>query len=157
MIKRTLVNLVCGGAGGGGPLADVGLALLRVVVGLFLVVGHGWPKLTDPSPFIDNAVRGTFPAPEVSGWFAILGEFLGGLLLALGLGTRVAALWVAGVFVGAAFLTHGPSFTGDAPFFLPAKGSVEPALLYLVIGLTFALTGGGRFSLDAAIRGKKSA
>ena len=152
MLKRTLLPLLVGGPGGANWPAEIGLLVLRVTSGLFLAIGHGWPKVTNPSGFIDNAVRGNFPAPDVSGWFAILGEFLGGILLALGLFTRPAALWLCGVLAGAAFITHGDSFTGIAPFFMPAQGSVEGALIYLAIGVAFLFTGSGRTGVDRLLR-----
>jgi len=153
MLKR-LTQLAAGGTGGGDLLADLGLAILRVTTGLFLAVGHGWPKAMAPSGFIDNAVRGNFPVPEVSGWFAILGELVGGVLLAAGLATRVAALWIIGVFIGAAFVSKAEGFESLDKFFLPAPTSPEPALLFLLIGVTFLLTGSGRFGADRFLRRK---
>lgn len=152
MFKRILSPVLFGGPGGANRSAEIGLLVLRLTSGLFLAIGHGWPKLTNSSGFIDNAVRGNFPAPEISGWFAILGEFLGGILLALGLLTRPAALWLCGVFAGAAFITHGDSFTGGAPFFMPAQGSVEGALIYLAIAVTFLFAGSGRTGIDRLFR-----
>ena len=59
-----------------------------------------------------------------------------------------------GIFAGAAFMTHGDSFTGNASFFLGqgADRPVEPALLYLVIAVAFALIGSGRFGVDRYLR-----
>ena len=152
MLKRTLLPLLVGGPGGANWPAEIGLLVLRVTSGLFLAIGHGWPKVTNPSGFIDNAVRGNFPAPDVSGWFAILGEFLGGLLLAAGLATRAASLWIIAVMAGAAVVTHGDSFTSRSKFFLPADGAAEPAVLYLLIAVAFAVVGSGRFGADRFLR-----
>jgi hypothetical protein len=79
------------------------------------------------------------PAPTLLGWFAILSEFAGGLLLALGLFTRAAGLAVAGTLFIAAFKVHAAD-----PF-----AKKELALAYAVVGLAFALSGGGRYALDA--------
>ena len=73
-------------------LADAGLLLLRVFAGLSLAGAHGWSKVTNPSGIIKGAGDLGFPAPALFGWAAALSEFLGGLLLAIGL------LW----------LLHGP-------------------------------------------------
>ena len=151
-MKRLLNTILFGGPGAASPLADFGLAVLRVSSGLFLAIGHGWGKVTAPSGFIDNAVRGNFPVPDVSGWFAILGEFLGGLLLAAGLATRAASLWIIAVMAGAAVVTHGDSFTSRSKFFLPADGAAEPAVLYLLIAVAFAVVGSGRFGADRFLR-----
>lgn len=146
-MKKIFNHLLFGGVGGSTPLADLGLAVLRIGTGLFLSLNHGLSKISDPSAFINGGVRGSFPAPDVTGWFAILGEFLGGLLLAAGLATRLAGLWIVGVMIGAAFVVHGGSFTGERPV-----GEAEMALLYLFIALLFALVGSGRFGVDRFLR-----
>jgi len=47
-----------------------------------------------------------FPAPALFAWAAALAEFLGGLLVFLGLGTRVAAAFAAFTMVVAGFARH---------------------------------------------------
>ncbi len=148
MFGKAINRLLFAGPGGATVVADLGLTILRVASGAFLAIGHGWPKLFKSEGFIEQVAAQGFPAPALMGWGAILGEFIGGILLALGLATRPAALWLAGVFAGAAFMTHAASFTGDAPFFMPAKGAVEGALLYLAIAVMFVFTGSGRFGVD---------
>ena len=152
MLGKLANRLLFSGAGGATVAADLGLAVLRVTSGLFLAIGHGWGKIAEPNDFIGGVESMGFPAPTLMGWGAILGEFLGGILLALGLATRPAALWLVGVFAGAAFVTHGDSFTGDAKFFMPAQGAVEGALLYLAIAVLFLFTGSGRFGVDKYLR-----
>ena len=46
----------------------------------------------------------------------------------------------------AALIVHA-----DGPFFMPAPGSKEPALIYLAGFALLFFTGGGRFSLDAIL------
>jgi putative oxidoreductase len=68
--------------------------------------------------------------------------------IAIGLCTRPAAFVLGFTMVVAAFGVHGA-----APWFM-AQGvpvSKEPALLYLIPMIAIILTGGGLFSLDAAI------
>ncbi|MCA9564899.1 MAG: DoxX family protein, partial [Myxococcales bacterium] len=79
-----------------------------------------------------------FPNPILFGWLAILGEFLGGLLMAAGLATRVAAIWIVGVMLGAGLVAHA-----DDPW-----GRKEFALTYAVIALFFFFYGGGKLSAD---------
>jgi putative oxidoreductase len=147
-------RLLFGGVPTAGWLGELALLLLRVTTGVFMAVGHGWPKAINPGPFIENAVRGKFPMETLSGWFAILGELVGGALLALGLFTRIAAAWVAAVMAGAAFISHAGSFTGEQSFFLGpgARGPVEPALLYLALAVAFMVLGSSRTGIDRVLR-----
>jgi putative oxidoreductase len=127
---------------------DAGVALLRITSGLFLAIGHGLPKASSPGGFIDYVDKLGAPLPTLNAWFAIGGQLVGGLLLASGLLTRVAGLWIFATFIGAAFLGHPDNWGSVKAFFLPADGSPEPAVLYALIGLTFFFLGSGRFGAD---------
>jgi putative oxidoreductase len=75
------------------PLQPLGLLLLRLSLAVIFVT-HGYPKLSHPS----GAVRGIFIQHGLPGYFVYVAgvlEVFGGLLLALGLFTRVAALLLA--------------------------------------------------------------
>ncbi len=72
-------------------------------------------------------------------------EFFGGLLLALGLATRLVAPLIAGQMFFIVFVVHW-----QAGFFA-AKGGFEYPLLWGVVALSYALRGGGHCSLDALI------
>lgn len=143
-----------GGPGGAAPLADVGLALLRVSVGLMMAFGHGWFKFPPPAGFVEGVGKLGFPAPGAFAWGATLSEFFGGLLLAMGLLTRPAALLVVGTMAVAAFGQHAAdplflqSIPRDAPPELKGRAK-EMALLYLMPALLFVFTGSGRYGLDA--------
>jgi len=72
----------------------LGLLVLRVIVG-FLIAAHGFQKLTTVGPA--GFGRGTLdplgvPAPVLAGYVVIFVELVGGILLILGLLTRLAAL-----------------------------------------------------------------
>jgi putative oxidoreductase len=123
---------------------SAGLLLVRVVVGVAFVL-HGWPKVQNPFGWMagmENAPPGVLQA------LAAGLEFFGGILLALGLVTRVSALALASVMVGALVLVHIPK--GD-PFVAPGKPSWELAAVYFAISLLILVTGPGRYSLDAAL------
>ncbi len=135
-------DLLFGGAGGGSRAADAGLLLLRVFVGLGLALAHGLGKLPPSERFLAGVAEMGFPFPVLFGWAAGLAEFGGGLLLAVGLLTRPAALFVGVTMVVAAFIRQAGS-----PF-----GERELALLYLAPALLFLLAGGGRYALDAVLR-----
>ena len=132
-------KLFFGGDGGATPLADTGLLLLRVFAGLSMALAHGWGKVQDPSSIIGNARGLGLPAPGLMGVAAMIAEFLGGLLLAIGLATRPAAFLIACTMGVAAFMFHG----GDR------YKSQELALLYLAIAVCFMFTGSGRYGADA--------
>ncbi|WNZ59950.1 DoxX family protein [Myxococcus sp. MxC21-1] len=120
----------------------VGLTLIRVVFGLSLALGHGLPKLTgDMSKFAAGVAQLGFPFPTFFAWCATLAEFLGGLLVAVGLFTRPAAA-MAGFTMAVALYRHRTD-----PF-----GRMEMALLYLAVMAGIALIGAGPWSLDAKVR-----
>lgn len=125
-------------------LTDIGLLILRVFSGLALALAHGWGKIP-PSPGFVGMIGGMgMPAPELFAWLAAIAEFGGGLLIAVGLLTRPAALLVAGQFMFVVLLAHA----GD-PF-----GDRELPLFFLVTAPLFLLSGAGRYSVDAALRGR---
>ncbi len=89
--------------------------------------------------------------PTVAGWIGILAEAVGPVLLVLGLGTRVVALLLAGVMVGAVVLVHRPN-----GFFMnwfgQAKGEgFEYHVVMLGALAALLVTGGGAFSLDQVL------
>lgn len=117
---------------------DAGLLVLRVCAGLFMAFGHGLGKIPPSSGLIETTGKLGFPMPVLFAWMAGLSEFLGGLLIALGLFTRPAAFFWILTMGTAAFLRHA-----DDPF-----STKEKALLYLTVGLFLALSGGGKYSLS---------
>src|SRR3712207_649516 len=143
-MRRLLRDILIGGAGGRSPLADAGLAVLRVTAGFLMAYGHGLGKVKDPSMIIKGAGGLGFPAPTFFGWMAALSELGGGIPLALGLATRPAGFLLACTMATAAFMAHARD----------PLARKEMALLYLAIAVLFVLTGSGRFGLDALLRGR---
>jgi putative oxidoreductase len=119
---------------------DIGLLLLRVVSGAMLMQ-HGGQKLFGFPPPAGGAFAG---APELFSqmWIAGVLETFGGLLLVLGLLTRIVAFILAGELAVAYFLAHAPRA------FFPILNRGELAALYCFVFLFFAAAGGGRYSLD---------
>lgn len=127
------------------PSTSLGLLLLRVAAGATMAAGHGWGKLL---AFSEEAA--TFPDPlgignRLSMTGAVGAELFCSALVALGLGTRLAALPVAFTMTVAAFVIHASD-----PF-----GRKELAIVYLAIFLALAIVGPGRYSLDARWFGGK--
>jgi len=118
---------------------DAGLLLLRLWFGLALAFSHGLSKMGDLPSFIAAVERRGIPLPALTAPFAAASEFIGGLLLALGLFTRPAGLAVFATMLVAAFHVHAAD-----PF-----SKKEFALAYGVAALVLAIVGPGRFSVDA--------
>lgn len=121
---------------------------LRLVVGA-VMAGHGSQKLFGwfngyGFEATANAFAGMGLKPGVvMAGLAGGGEFFGGLLLILGLFTRLAALNTA-VIMGVAILTAHSS-----AFFLPS--GMEYALTLRAASLVLLETGGGALSFDSKI------
>jgi putative oxidoreductase len=122
---------------------DTGLLLLRLVIGLTLLA-HGAQKLFGGLEEASAAFEklGFVPGRR-SAILAGLAEIGGGLLLALGLATPVAAAVVFGVMFVAGVSVHLKQ-----GFFL-SKGGYEYTLALGLAGLSVAFTGPGRVSIDA--------
>ncbi len=128
----------------------VGILLLRLTVGLTLAA-HGAQKLF--GWFGGYGIDGTGQFLETLGFrpgrrFALaagLAEGFGGLLLALGLLTPLAAAIIFSVMVVATLSVH------VAHGFFISSGGYEYNLVVGVAALTIAFSGPGPLSLDAAL------
>jgi len=111
-------------------------AVLRIISGL-LFACHGAQKLF-----------GAFGGhPMTSGIMMVAGpiEFVGGLMIALGLWTGIAAFIASGEMAVAYFMVHFPS----GP--IPIENKGELAVVYCFLFLYIASAGSGAFSLERAI------
>ena len=137
----TLRRLVFG-SGDTSTATDVGLLLLRLGFGLTMAFAHGLGKIPPSAGFVEGTAAMGFPLPALFAWAAALSEFVGGLLIAVGLATRPAAVLLATTMAVAAFVRHGADPFADK----------EMALLYLFASLALAAAGAGRYALDRAFR-----
>lgn len=135
------------------PLVSVALLLLRLFIGpCFLVHGLGKLGIVGPGNmdgFVGWLESLHFPAPRLQARLAMLTELLGGVLLALGLFVRPAALLLLGTMIVAAAFGHkggGYLVTNDPP------GNEYPINLGAIC-LVFILLGGGAYSLDSVLFG----
>jgi len=118
---------------------DAALLVLRLAFGLALALAHGLSKVSDLPKFTAGVAARGMPLPELLGPLAALSEFAGGLLLAVGLFTRPAALFVLVTMLVAAFHVHAAD-----PF-----QKKELSLAYAFVAIVLLLAGPGRYSLDA--------
>ena len=132
------------------PRVDAGLALLRVVLG-GVFMAHGAQKLF---VYGFGGVTGAFtqmgaPLPGITGPLVSLLEFFGGIALVIGLLTRLTALGLAAVMVGAIVLVHLA-----AGFFAP--NGIEFPLTLMAGAVALALTGPGAWSVDAVLARRRT-
>lgn len=119
-------------------LADLAL---RLFAGLSMAFAHGLGKIPPSEGFINNLDGQGLPLAFLFAWAAGLSEFLGGLFLALGFSTRLAALFMTLTMLYAGLIHHS-----DDPF-----SSKEKALLYAAIGIFYTLRGAGKYSVDRMV------
>jgi putative oxidoreductase len=133
---------------------SVALAVLRIGLGL-VMFPHGAQKLL--GWFGGAGFSGTMgaftgmgiPAPLV--FLLIVGEFLASLMLLTGFLTRVGALVVSAIMIGAIFVVHLPH-----GFFMNWSGAqsgegFEFHLLAIAMAIALMLGGGGVGSVDRLI------
>lgn len=129
---------------------DFGLLVLRLVVGLTLAA-HGTQKLF--GWFGGYGLAGTggfmeqlgFHPGKRAAFLAGLTETVGGVLLALGAATPLAAALILAVMLVAVATVH------FAKGFFVSNGGYEYNLVLAVAALTLAFVGPGAISLDAVL------
>lgn len=125
---------------------NLALLLLRIVIGLMMIFGHGWGKLM-------KVIDGNWAFPEIMGMpssvsliLAVLIEVGCSILLILGFRTRLVATFLFLIMGSALLFVHGqdPLFIAHAD----GGGSKELPILYGIVYLTLALAGGGRYGVS---------
>lgn len=118
------------------------LSVLRIVVAL-LFMEHGTSKL-----FHFPMDMGHVPLFSLIGLAGVL-EVFGGALVALGLFTRPVAFILSGEMAFAYFMAHAPGG------FWPLINHGEAAVFYCFAFLYLAAAGGGAWSLDNMLKGRR--
>lgn len=129
---------------------DIALLILRIVVGL-LFVGHGAQKLF--GWFGGGGLSGTaqwlgsmgFNPPRFWAAVAGLAEFSGGLGLAVGFLTPIAAAAIIGVMLMATFKVHWPHGLWNS------NNGYELPLINMAVALVLGLLGAGQHALDRVL------
>lgn len=121
---------------------DLGLLVLRLSLGGMLMIGHGWGKLKGFTGMMHQ-----FPDPiglgsTVSLTLVVFAEFFCAAAVILGLLTRLSAIpiFIAMVVAGLVFHEADP------------WQKKELALAFASSALVLTIMGGGKFSLDHALR-----
>jgi putative oxidoreductase len=117
------------------------LGILRIVTAL-IFMEHGTQKLFGvPAP-----PGGGFPETFSLLWIGGVMEFVGGLLILLGLFTRPVAFLLSGEMAVAYWMFHAPQS------FYPALNGGDAAILYCFVFLFFVFAGPGAWSVDGRRR-----
>jgi putative oxidoreductase len=127
-------------------LAGFAPLIVRVIVGT-IMTAHGWQKLTEmgPSNFGEQMLGGMgVPLPVFMGYVVTFVELFGGILLILGLLSRLAALLLTSDLVVATLLVKV-----NVGFLSGSSGTGAELDLALIAGLLVVLLAGpGKLSLD---------
>jgi putative oxidoreductase len=123
------------------PIAlNTGLLIVRVAIGMFLIY-HGW-EIFNKAKMNEYLTWDAFRYSSAGTFLVYAGkaaELAAGILLILGLFTRIAALLTIGAFGYIAFnLGNGIIWNND-----------QHPFLFVMFGVLFLFTGPGTFSLDA--------
>jgi putative oxidoreductase len=119
---------------------DFALLLLRLVLGLTMLIQHGWSKLTGFSKMAGSFADPIGVGSQASLALTVFAEVGCSALLVVGFLTRFASLTLAITMGVAFFLVHGGSFSGEQ--------SGEKAFLYLAGYLALLFAGSGRFAFE---------
>jgi putative oxidoreductase len=133
------------------PLArfgDLGLLLLRLVTGAFLVYQSqdNIFSAARMDEFVQFLTQFNFIMPELMAPLCVWAQFLCGIAFILGALTRWAGLITTFVFIVAVWMVHWPQ---DFPGWWPA-------LILIFLGFLFATLGAGRYAIDHKLAGVRN-
>lgn len=116
--------------------------IFRILVGL-LFMQHGGQKLFG----LFGGVDGAGSTAALLSMYGVAGmiELIGGLLLVIGVLTRLVALIAAGQMIVAQFIAHLPEGV------IPIQNGGELGLLYIAAFLILFLYGSGQYSLERLV------
>ena len=128
-------------------MLDLALLIIRVVLGVVFIIhgGHklfGWyggPGVKGMAYWLNSF---GVAHPTLLAWMATLSEFVGGLLVLVGLLTPLAAAIIVSTMVVAIVLVHGKNG------FLASNQGYEFNLSLIALALALMLGGAGTLSVD---------
>lgn len=118
--------------------------LLRIAVG-GLLLAHGWTKVFGGLGRFTEIITTKLGMPSYLAYVSAYTEFLGGLLIMLGLLTRLAALFAAGNMAVAIWKVHSKVLANLGS---GSNGVNEYPLLLLFCCLALMIWGAGNISVD---------
>ncbi|MBI2269595.1 MAG: DoxX family protein [Bacteroidetes bacterium] len=128
------------------PLTQYSMLTIRIVMGI-LFIHHG-QNIFNPADVQETAdwlaKELHFPLPLLMADLKMGAMFFGGILLIIGLFTRIAAFFIMFTMLVAWLAGHGGEIFGDG----------EMSFAYATVMLTILLAGPGRLSLDKYISEK---
>ncbi|WP_342472020.1 DoxX family protein [Metasolibacillus sp. FSL H7-0170] len=121
---------------------EIGKVILRAVLGLTFFI-HGFSKfqggIANTAGFFDS-----IGVPGFMAYVVAVIELVGGIILILGLGTRVVSMLLAVIMIGAIFTVKlSAGFLGDGQM-----AGYELELLLLAMSVYFIFTNQSKISLD---------
>ena len=124
---------------------DLALLCVRIGLGVLFIV-YGWAKISNVGGVVGMWQKLHLVAPPLMGPLHAGVEFLGGILLVIGLLTRLSGLLLAIDMIGALAIVKIPA----APFAGQGGWSLEWQALWMALALLAG--GGGALSLDSLLR-----
>ena len=121
--------------------APYGLLFLRLALGA-LFLAHAGLKIFVFTPAGTAQFFGSLGLPPALAYVTIAWELIGAVALILGVWTRVAAIAVIPILLGAIFTVHGHA----GFFFNNANGGWEFPALWIVGLIVLALSGDGAYA-----------
>ena len=109
----------------------------------------GWGKLHRMPDVIQFFASLGIPAPAANAWFVSLLEFVGGILLMAGFGSRLLALLSVGDMLVAYITADRDAFLGF--FTHPDKFAAASPFVFLIAWLIILIFGPGKVSVDAML------
>lgn len=126
--------------------ADRGLTIVRIAVGATFAAHGALKVFSFGHAGVEHMLGGMgVPLPGIAAWGLMAVELVGGALLMVGVGTRVAAALLACDMIGAIVLAKR-----NAGFFAPQGFELE--LLLLASCIALMVGGGGALSLGRRAR-----
>ena len=127
-------------------LTDAALLVVRLIAGI-IMLAHGWQKVTvfGPANFGQGLAQSGMPLPIFLGYLVTFVELIGGILLIVGLLSRLAAMFLTIELIVAILLVKI-----HVGLIAPQSSGAGAELdLALIAGfLAILLAGPGRLSLD---------
>ncbi|MEP6950173.1 MAG: DoxX family protein [Ginsengibacter sp.] len=123
-----------------------GLTVIRIIIGFFLVY-HGW-EVFDKNKMTEYSAWDVFKNSSSPLFMVYMGktsELVAGVLMAIGLFTRVASIIIIGTFI------YIPFFVGSGKIWYED----QYPFLFALFGCVFFFTGPGKWSVDHVLFDRK--